>query len=50
MNVWTDCQEGDWYYLAIQEATNSHDFETKNRVYETWTDLNSDPDWSRYEN
>ena len=49
MNVWTDCDEDDWYYLAIQEATNSHDYETKDTVYESWTDLNSDPDWSQYE-
>lgn len=49
MSVWTDCREGDWCYLAIQEATNSHDYVTKDRVYETWTDLNRDPDWSRYE-
>jgi|GEM_PF-536624 len=49
MNVWTDCREGDWCYLAIQEATNSHDYVTKDRVYETWTDLNRAPDWSQYE-
>ena len=41
--------ESDWFYLAIQEATNSHDFVTKDRVYESWTDLNRAPDWSRYE-
>ena len=49
MNTWTDCHEDDWFYLAIQEATNSHDFVTKDRVYESWTDLNRTPDWSRYE-
>lgn len=49
MSIWTDCREGDWCYLAIQEATNSHDYVTKARVYETWTDLNRAPDWSRYE-
>ena len=49
MSVWTDCREGDWCYLAIQEATNSHDYVAKDRVYETWTDLNRAPDWSRYE-
>ena len=49
MNTWTDCDEDDWFYLAIQEATNSHDFASKDQVYETWTDLNADPDWSRYE-
>ena len=31
MNTWTDCHESDWFYLAIQEATNSHDFVTKDR-------------------
>ena len=49
MNTWTDCHVTDWFYLAIQEATNSHDFVAKDRVYESWTDLNRDPDWSRYE-
>ena len=49
MNTWTDCHESDWFYLAIQEATNSHDFVAKDRVYESWTDLNRAPDWSRYE-
>ena len=49
MNTWTDCHESDWFYLAIQEATNSHDFVTKDRVYESWTGLNRDPDWSQYE-
>ena len=49
MNTWTDCHEDDWFYLAIQEATNSHDCVAKDRVYESWTDLNRAPDWSRYE-
>ena len=49
MNTWTDCHEDDWFYLAIQEATNSHDFVAKDRAYESWTDLNRAPDWSRYE-
>ena len=50
MNVWPDCRPGDWFYLAIQEATNSHDYRRKAGSYETWTDLNADPDWTRYEN
>ena len=37
-------------YLAIQEATNSHDYRHKAGSYETWTGLNADPDWTRYEN
>ena len=50
MNVWPDCNPGDWFYLAVQEATNSHDFEHKADNYETWTGMNKDPDWTRYEN
>ncbi|WP_418727532.1 S-layer homology domain-containing protein [Dysosmobacter sp.] len=50
MNVWPDCRPGDWFYLAIQEATNSHDYKRKAGSYETWTGLNADPDWTRYEN
>ena len=50
MNVWPDCNPGDWFYLTVQEATNSHDFEHKAGNYETWTGMNKDPDWTRYEN
>lgn len=50
MNVWPDCRPGDWFYLAIQEATNSHDYRHKAGSYETWTGLNANPDWTRYEN
>ena len=50
MNVWPDCGPGDWFYLAIQEATNSHDYRRKAGSYETWTGLNANPDWTRYEN
>ena len=50
MTTWPDNMDTSaWYYTAIQEATNSHDFVTKDRVYESWTDLNRAPDWSRYE-
>lgn len=50
MNVWPDCNPGDWFYLTVQEATNSHDFKHKAGSYETWTRLTKDPDWTRYEN
>ena len=50
MNVWPDCNPGDWFYLTVQEATNSHDFKHKAGSYETWTGLNANPDWTRYEN
>ena len=50
MNTWPDCNPGDWFYLAVQEATNSHDFKHKAGNYETWTELTKNPDWTRYEN
>ena len=50
MNTWPDCNPGDWFYLAVQEATNSHAFQHKAGNYETWTGMNKDPDWTRYEN
>ena len=50
MNVWPDCNPGDWFYLAVQEATNSHDYKHKAGNYETWTKLMKNPDWTRYEN
>ena len=49
MNTWPDCNPGDWFYLAIQEATNSHAFQHKAGNYETWTGMNKNPDWTRYE-
>lgn len=49
MNVWPDNAPDAWYYLAVQEATNSHDYRHKGEVYETWTDMNADPDWTRYQ-
>ena len=49
MNVWPDCTLGDWFYLAVQEATNSHAFKHKAGNYETWTGMNKNPDWTRYE-
>ena len=47
---WPDCNPGDWFYLAVQEATNSHDFKHKAGNYEIWTGMNKNPDWTRYEN
>ena len=49
MNVWPDCNPGDWFYLAVQEATNSHNYKHKTGNYETWTGMNKNPDWTRYE-
>ena len=49
MVVWPDNKPTDWYYLAVQEATNSHEFARKGAVNEKWTKLTSAPDWTRYQ-
>ena len=50
MNTWPDCNPGDWFPPAVQEATNSHDYKTKSgSIHEKWTDLNTAPDWSKFE-
>ena len=48
MTKWPDNQPGAWYYLAVQEATNSHTYEQKDSKYEIWTALTAEPDWSKY--
>lgn len=48
MNRWPDNTNDKWYYLPVQEATNSHDYITKANSYEKWISLSIDPDWSRY--
>lgn len=45
MITWPDNQPGTWYYLAVQEATNSHDYDRKDAIHETWTALTEAPDW-----
>ena len=50
MKTWSDNPSGTWYYYAIQEATNSHFFERKDdSIYEIWTELRSNPDWTLLE-
>ena len=47
MKTWNDNTADKWYYLDVQEATNSHSYTVKGS--ETWTALTSDPNWSLYE-
>lgn len=47
MKTWIDNTADKWYYLDVQEATNSHSYTVKGS--ETWTALTSDPNWSLYE-
>ena len=51
MTVWTgNANPKAWYYLAVQEATNSHYYEFKtNSQYEKWTELRETRDWKALE-
>ena len=50
MNKWTDnLDTSKWYYLDVQEATNSHGYTRKTFNYELWRQMLPDPAWSRYE-
>lgn len=43
MTVWPDNMDTSaWYYLAVQEATNGHNFKQQNSV-ETWAELTVSP-------
>lgn len=48
MKTWKDNADTSlWYYLDVQEATNSHTY--TGAPTETWTSLTTTPDWSQYE-
>lgn len=49
MITWTDNADTSiWYYLPVQEATNSHYYEFKeNSKHEKWTELRETRDWSK---
>lgn len=48
MKTWKDnANTGVWYYLDVQEATNSHSYMVNPTEY--WTGLEADPNWAQYE-
>lgn len=51
MTTWKDNADTSvWYYLAVQEATNSHNYELKaDGVHEKWTVLTENPNWAEFE-
>ena len=50
MIVWSDNPETAWYYEAVQEATNGHDYERDEMgIIEIWTALQSVRDWAALE-
>lgn len=52
MTTWVDnADETAWYYLAVQEATNSHTYKMKaDGKHERWTKLTENPDWTKLDN
>ena len=49
MKTWTDNPEGTWYYEAVQEATNEHDYTRDEMSVETWTLVKQHRDWAAIE-
>ena len=51
MTRWEDnANTSAWYYLAVQEATNSHDYELKaDGIHEKWVSIKPNPDWTEFE-
>ena len=46
MNTFSDNQKTSaWYYLDVQEATNSHTYTRKTNGYEYWNKLIANPSW-----
>ncbi len=52
MKKWSDNSDTNkWYYINVQEATNSHDYEMKDDdTHEKWTKITENPNWAEIEN
>ena len=52
MLTFPDCTPGQWFYIAVQEAANSHGYEraaNERRGDEQWKELRDNRDWTRLE-
>jgi len=50
MVTWSDnLDPAKWYYLAVQEATNSHDYRREADGFEIWLALQPNRDWKEFE-
>ena len=50
MIKWSDNSDASqWYYLDVQEATNSHYYKVKDNQFEKWTELRDTRDWTELE-
>jgi hypothetical protein len=47
--TWTDNPKDAWYYIAVEEATNSHTLHKDDGVHEKWDELKANPDWTSYQ-
>lgn len=53
MLTFPDCQSGQWFYIAVQEATNSHTYEraaSEKNGDEQWIALRANRDWTQFQN
>ena len=50
MIEWPDNMDTNaWYYLDIQEATNTHEYERVTKPTEVWIQMLENPDWTKYQ-
>ena len=50
MIKWSDNSDASqWFYLAVQEATNSHYYKAKENKFEKWSELRDTRDWTELE-
>ena len=50
MIKWSDNSDvSQWFYLDVQEATNSHYYQTKENQFEKWSELRDTRDWTELE-
>lgn len=51
LEVFSDCAAEDWFYCAIEEATNAHDYDRVqgSKADEVWKELKPNRDWTSFE-
>lgn len=49
MKTWVDNPAGTWYYEAVQEATNEHEYVRDEETLESWIELRPATDWKALE-
>ena len=49
--TFSDCKTSDWFYTAVMEAANSHDYadERLEDGTEVWENITENPEWIKYE-